>query len=55
MHNLLLLTYNNNNNIEMIDEAYRDSIFMGVRQHCQNEHAASGFCPQELIPPNSQV
>lgn len=42
-------------NIEMIDEAYRDSIFMGVRQHCQNEHAASGFCPQELIPPNSQV
>lgn len=42
-------------NINMVDEAYRDSVFMGVRQHCVNEHAESGFMVQELIPPNSQV
>jgi len=41
-------------NIDMVDEAYRDSIFMGVRQHCANEHAASLFFPKELIPPNLQ-
>jgi len=41
-------------NIDMVDEAYRNSIFVGVKQHCANEHAASGFYPQELIPPNLQ-
>ena len=41
-------------NIDMVDEAYRDSVFMGVRKHCANEHATSGFYPQELIPPNLQ-
>jgi len=42
-------------NIDMVDETYRDSIFMGVHQHCQNEHAGSGFFVHDLIPPNSQV
>lgn len=37
--------------MEMVDEAYRDSIFAGVIKHCQKEHAASGFYPQELISP----
>ena len=41
-------------NIDMVDEAYRNSVFVGVRQHCANQHAASGFYPQELIPPNLQ-
>ena len=42
-------------NLQMVDEAYHDSIFMGVHQHCINEHAKSGFYPAELISPNSQV
>lgn len=42
-------------NLQMVDEAYHDSIFMGVHQHCINEHAKSGFYPAELISPNSKV
>jgi|TARA_B100000085_G_C18413067_1_gene459433 hypothetical protein len=38
-------------NIDMVDEAYRDSVFMGVMQHCSNKHGKSGFFPQELISP----
>lgn len=38
-------------NIEMVDEAYRDSIFAGIMQHCVNEHGTSGFYPQDLIAP----
>ena len=42
-------------NLQMVDEAYHDSIFTGVYQHCINEHAKSGFYPAGLISPNSQV
>ena len=38
-------------NIDMVDEAYRDSVFAGVMQHCVNEHGKSGFYPQDLIAP----
>jgi stress-induced morphogen len=38
-------------NINMVDEAHHNSIFMEVRQHCHNEHASSGFFAQEIISP----
>ena len=37
------------NGIEEIDEAYRDSVFAGIRQHLEKEFAADGFVPMELI------
>lgn len=37
-------------NIDMVDESYRDSIFSGVMQHCIDRHGKSGFYPHELIP-----
>ena len=42
-------------NIDMVDEAYRDSVFMGVHQHCVKEHGDSMFYPEELISPISEV
>ena len=42
-------------NIDMVDEAYRDSVFHEVTLHCTNEHGKSGFFPQGLISPNSEV
>lgn len=38
-------------NIDMIDEAYRDSVFMGVHQHCVKEFGNAGFFPDNLIAP----
>ena len=38
-------------NIDMVDESYRDSVFAGVMQHCVHEHGKSGFYPQDLIAP----
>ena len=38
-------------NIDMVDEAYRDSVFMGVHQHCVNKFANVGFFPRDLIAP----
>jgi len=38
-------------NMDMVDEAYRDSIFAGIMQHCVNQHGKSGFYPQDLIAP----
>lgn len=38
-------------NIDMVDEAYRDSVFAGVMQHCVNEFGQSGFFPDNLISP----
>ena len=38
-------------NIDMVDEAYRDSIFMGVHQHCVKEFGNAGFFPDNLISP----
>lgn len=37
------------NGIDQIDEAYRDSVFAGIRQHLDKEFSADGFFPQELI------
>ena len=42
-------------NMDLIDEAYRDSVFAGIMQHCINEHAKSGFYPQELISPKEDA
>jgi hypothetical protein len=42
------------NNLNMIDEAYQESIFHGINQHCYEQHAGSGFYPISLIPPNLQ-
>ena len=42
-------------NIDMIDEAYRDSVLVGIHQHCINEHAKSGFYPQGLISPKEDA
>ena len=38
-------------NIDMVDEAYRDSVFTGVMQHCWNEFGKAGFFPGDLIAP----
>jgi len=38
-------------NLEMVDEAYRDSIFMGIHKHCVNEFGQAGFFPDNLISP----
>ena len=38
-------------NLEMVDEAYHDSIFMGVHQHCIKEHGHAKFFPDNLISP----
>ena len=37
------------NGIDQIDEAYRDSVFAGIRQHLEKEFAADGFFPEDLI------
>ena len=42
-------------NIDMVDEPYRESVFMGVAQHCMDEYDKSGFYPAGLISPNSEV
>ena len=38
-------------NIDMVDEAYRDSVLHGVHQHCINQFGNSLFFPEELISP----
>ena len=38
-------------NMDMVDEPYRDSIFAGIMQHCVKEFGSSGFFPQDLIAP----
>jgi len=38
-------------NIDMVDEVYRDSVFMGVMTHCMNEFGNAGFLPDNLIAP----
>ena len=34
-----------------VDEAYRDSVFAGIMQHCVKEFGSSGFYPKDLISP----
>ena len=43
------------NNLNLIDEAYQESVFHTINQHCAREFAGSGFCPICLIPPKSEV
>ena len=38
-------------NIDMVEEPYRDSVFEGVIQYCMDEHAGAGFYPKDLIAP----
>ena len=38
-------------NVDMVEEPYRDSVFQGVIQHCIDEHADAGFYPKDLIAP----
>ena len=43
------------NGLDMVDEAYHQSVFAGIHQHCINEHGKSGFYPQDLIAPKEQA
>ena len=38
-------------NLDMVDEPYRDSIFAGIMQHCVKKFGSSGFYPKDLIAP----
>ena len=38
-------------NMDVIDEPYRDSVFAGIMQHCAKEFGSSGFYPKDLISP----
>ena len=42
-------------NMDSIDEAYLDSVFAGIHQHCTEEHGESGFYAQGLIGPKEQA
>ena len=37
--------------LQMIDEAYHDSVYSGVTRHIVEQFAGSGFVPMKLVSP----
>ena len=43
------------NNLDQIDEAYKQSVMMGLSSHILKKFESAGFLPQDIKPPGEVV